>query len=567
VLDYIPLTDDVQELWSYIWTLNDKKSFWFQLNEEGRESARQYIEQKKTETDIYIPVSLFEEQGSSSTRGKASQSAGIYGLWLDIDVQCVMRSRADLPQTIEDALKIIEPGPFQPSIIIHSGYGLQAWWLFNEPWIFESPEDRLEASKLAGAWNEWYRVRALNYGWGLDSVSDLARVMRVPDTFNRKGDFEVPVSVYRDSNIFYEPSDLSDFIPQEAWEVKRGTSDPSISVNITINEDAKLPKQFISMCANIDSFSKTWTHKKIINDRSNSGYDLAIASYAAQANLSDQEICDLLICHAREQGFPPKRQEYYERTIAKARQGGQLGLNPEETHTRESIFPKLKDLNTAGKDVVYAERNSVFSLLSVLLGIQIYDFVVYKTDPREYELYTENGKVFFHKGQEDLASSNSFRKRVGDITRLYTPRFKTEQWDIILQSLSFAAREIEIGTDLSEAAQTRTWVDSYINSHPAMPEEHIYEAVQARKPFKKKGNIYFWVNDLHSWLHARGEKIHLQRLGARLQRVGVKSKRVNYKNGLGMRTNCRVWEIQPPKPKPEEKSDEEGDEENAGDEE
>jgi len=68
---------------------------------------------------------------------------------------------------------------------------------------------------------------------------------------------------------------------------------------------------FHPMCANIENFAATWTHKKPIKDRSNSGYDLAIASYAAMANLSDQEICDLLICHAKEQGFPIKRLEYY----------------------------------------------------------------------------------------------------------------------------------------------------------------------------------------------------------------------------------------------------------------
>ncbi len=567
MLDYIPITDEVETLWSYIWTLKDKKSFWFQMDENGIETARKFIEKKKNETDMYMAVSFFDEMGDAKTRGRASQAAGIYGLWLDIDVQCTMRSRADLPQTIPDALKILERSPYPPSVLVHSGYGLQAWWLFKEPWIFDSPEDKLEASKLAGAWNEWFRLYALQYGWGLDSVSDLARIMRVPGTFNLKGELGVPVTIMQDNNVEYNPQDLAEIIPQEAWEARRGTSDPAISVNVTINPDAELPKQFTSMCANIENFSQTWTHKKRISDTSNSGYDLAIASYAAMANLSDQEICDLLVCHAKEQGFPIKRQEYYERTIAKAKEGGQLGLKPEEVHTNESILPKLRDLNTAGRDVVYAERNSVLALLSVLLGIQVYDFVAYKTDPREYELYTENGKVFFHKGQEDLASSNAFRKRVGDITRVYTPRYKTEQWDVILQALSYVAREVEIGTDLSEEAQTRTWIDSYLNSHPPMPEEHIYEAVKARKPFRKKDTIYFWLDELRSWLHAKGERIEIQRLGARVKRIGGVNKKVNYRNSLGMRTNCRAWAIQPPKPKPEvEKPEEGGDEDDGGNE-
>lgn len=560
MLEYIS-PDMTEDKWSYIWSLRDKKSFWFQLDTGGRKRARKYIETKQEETDLYIPVSIFNEPDTENQRGKAAQSAGIYGLWLDIDVQCAMRSRSDLPPTVTDAMKILEQSSFAPSLLINSGYGLQAWWLFKEPWIFDGPEERLQASRLAGAWNEWFRLYALRYGWGLDCVSDLARVMRIPNTFNCKGGFHVPVSILQDTGATYDPADLEEILPQEAWEAKRGTSDPSVSVNIIVNPEAKLPPQFTALCANVEHFSTTWTHKKKISDSSNSGYDLAIASYAAMANLSDQAICDLLVCHAKEQGFPIKRKGYYERTIAKAREGGQLGLKPEETYTKESIIPKLHDMNTAGRDVVYAERSSVFSLISVLLGIQVYDFIAYKTDPREYELYTESGKVFFHKGQDDLASANTFRKRIGDITRLYPPRFKTGDWDVILQSLSFAAREVEIGTDLSEEAQTKTWVDSYLASHPPMPEEHMTEAIQARKPFKRGDCIYLWLDELRSWLQARGERLQMQKLGARMQRIGSKSCKVNYIGALGLRTSCRAWEIAPLMPKPEKEADEDNDDE------
>jgi len=249
------------------------------------------------------------------------------------------------------------------------------------------------------------------------------------------------------------------------------------------------------------------------------------------------------MCHAREQGFPPKRLEYYQRTIAKAREGGQLGLAPEETHDVSSIIPKLKDLNASGQETVYAERKSVFALLSVLLGIQVYDFVAYKTDPREYELFTESGKVFFHKGQEDLSTSNAFRKRVGDITRIYTPRYKTEDWDVILQALRFAARDVDIGAELLEEAQTKIWVESYLASHPPMPEDMTAEAIEARKPFHYCGSICFFIDDFHSWLMSRGEKIKPQKLGAKLQRIKVKNKRVNFKSVEGIRSQVRVWEV------------------------
>jgi hypothetical protein len=51
------------------------------------------------------------------------------------------------------------PAPFTPSIVVHSGHGLQCWWLLMEPEIFESDERR---NKVKAIVERWARLLKLN---------------------------------------------------------------------------------------------------------------------------------------------------------------------------------------------------------------------------------------------------------------------------------------------------------------------------------------------------------------------------------------------------------------------
>ena len=516
------------DLWSYIWTLKDKTSHWFQLKDSDVDVAF-YVDQKKKDTDIYIAVSLFLNKKSSSERGKAEDAAGIFGLWLDVDVQAPMRGKTNLPPTIEDAKIIINSGHFQPTLVINSGYGLQAWWLFDEPWIFENKFERDKAAALAQAWMRFYGNIAAQHGWALDNVGDLARIMRLPGTFNHKGTTPVAVEIIQNTGIRYKVDELFE-------AMKNTTSKPVVdkksetTVDIIVNENATLPKKFAYMCANIKNFAETWSHTRQLQDTSMSGYDMALAMYGVMAGLTDQEICDLLVCHALERNEKIKTKHYYETTIAKARSARQ----PIDV---SEIIPKLSEMIAEGMDAVYKQRNLVFSMLSTLFGIKIENFIAYKTDPREYELITDRGKVIFHKGQDDLVSPTAFRKRVGDITRTYPPRFKADKWDIILQALSYAVEEIDVGYDITEEAQTTNWLQDYLASHPPFPEEQAEDAVESRKPFRKNGKVCFWLDDFRRWLMSNGDRLSLQVLGTRLKRIGANNKITK----VG-RQSVRVWE-------------------------
>lgn len=532
---------DEGEYWSHLWERQTKTSYWYKLDD--MDGPRKAIDRwMKSQMDIYMCVSFFDKPGNEKTRQLASDSAGIWGLWLDIDLQSPYRSRSNLPKTMADARLLLGMVPMQPSVIINSGYGLQPWWLFKEPWVFKDADDRTNAARLAGAWNELFRLRGLSRGWAVDGVADLVRLMRVPGTKNFKGPVPIDVEIVEETALRYDPSELSDIIPSEAWEARRGVSDPSLSINVAVREDPPVPSKFAALCANIDGFAPAWNHTKQIEDQSMSGYDMAIASYAVMAGMSDQDICDLLVCHAMEHNAPVKPPQYYQRTIAKAREGSRMGLKPDGACTKADILPQLREIVALGPDGAYEARTKVFDLLSLYWGMQIYDFIAYLTDPREYELKTDRGSVMFLKGQDDIASGPSFRKRVADITKIYIERMETAEWDVVIQALRFASREQEIGSDLSEVGIVLEWVAAYQNTHPPMDEKHIDEAVNSGIPFTKDGFYYFYSEPFRAWLSSRGERITPQKLGAKLTRAGVIARTINYVKPDGRRSTASARE-------------------------
>jgi len=75
--------------------------------------------------------------------------------------------------------------PLRPSAIIHSGGGLHCYWFLREP--LELPDEVTHAKQL---------LRRLAVAVGGDlSAAEVARVLRVPGTWNRKPEYGTPRSV------------------------------------------------------------------------------------------------------------------------------------------------------------------------------------------------------------------------------------------------------------------------------------------------------------------------------------------------------------------------------------
>jgi hypothetical protein len=160
------------------------------------------------------------EQG----RGKQDAVIAVPGVWGDIDVLGPNHVAPNLPPTENDAWNIVRAIPFKPTIVVRTGGGLQAFWLFKEPLETTTEESRLVAKQLSKRFQQLLRAIASRNGWGLDNTSDLCRLLRIPGTFNRK--FEAPVLVtfeVIDDGPRCNPSEIADLVEEIKTDEHRKT--------------------------------------------------------------------------------------------------------------------------------------------------------------------------------------------------------------------------------------------------------------------------------------------------------------------------------------------------------
>lgn len=104
------------------------------------------------------------------------------------------------------ALAHVESLDPQPSALVDSGGGYHAYWLLDQPYLLASDADRRQAKDLQSRWVEFVG--------GDKGAKDLARVLRVPGTLNRKYDPPRPVVLlYCDLGIVYDLGELAAYLP------------------------------------------------------------------------------------------------------------------------------------------------------------------------------------------------------------------------------------------------------------------------------------------------------------------------------------------------------------------
>ena len=321
------------DLYILLWTLKDKKSVWIR---DIDDLIDHLSKMKPKYSDTYVGGGLSPEDFGPDRRCKANDIAGIVGLWADIDIQDPAHKKKNLPPTQEDALDLAKSTGVSPTIIVHSGHGLQTWWLFREPWVFDSDEERNEAQQLLEAWQNTIRARASEKGWTIDATADLSRVMRVPGTWNLKGE-PVQARILETSGVRYNPSDFEQYLVDPSLIKKdqpaKGTEVDWESIEIELDPDPQVSEDMIEGLKEADEdFRRSWDNQRSdFQDQSPSAYDLSIASILINnSELTDQQVVDILIAHRKHHGHDLKlnRPDYYQRTIAKAKGGAEAQPAP-----------------------------------------------------------------------------------------------------------------------------------------------------------------------------------------------------------------------------------------------
>jgi hypothetical protein len=158
--------------------------------------------------DAYVAPGLRSTNPGPERRGGNDDVLGLPAVWFDLDVAGPTHTQSDLPATIDNGLALLAAQPLEPTLVVHSGAGLQAYWCFSELQIIESADDRTLASNLSHAFQRFLIQEGTERGWKLDDTSDLARALRLAGTFNYKTGQPVPVRIIYASEARYTPADL-----------------------------------------------------------------------------------------------------------------------------------------------------------------------------------------------------------------------------------------------------------------------------------------------------------------------------------------------------------------------
>jgi len=435
-----------------VWEKKGVLSSWFTEPED----AIDYIASRCAEVDIYVGLGLSGKNYGPKNRCEADKIVAISSFWIDIDIKHPCHKKANLPETIDEALSLLGPpqDTFYPSLIIHSGHGLQAYWLLDKIWNFASEEERNRAALYSRAIQRKIINEADKRGWSVDNTSDLSRIYRVAGTFNHKGEI-LPVTVYYQREKRYKKWEVFDAIREEVEQIEKENSHSSSakkkSESITggeikessfyLSSDAEPPQdKFDALLENNELFKLTWNRQRDnLKDSSFSGYDMSLANFAAAAGWEDQEIVNLIIAFRRKHNTDFRsRYDYYQRTIKKAREGlkSRPGnhldeLNKADEHNQDD----QREAGATGREEENDSPNNSSS--STIQERQPFTQIAKRPDPL--------GKAAFYG-------------LPGELVRLIEPHSEADNAAILVQFLTF------FGNIIGRSAHFRAEADKHFTN-------------------------------------------------------------------------------------------------------
>jgi hypothetical protein len=276
-----------------IFTHTPKRTRWVAANSPA-EAARIAVE-NGGERDTYFGIGLHKEALGERRRGTAAGVIALPGLWADLDVKGEAHEANNLPPTGKDAMRITKAIPLKPTLIVHSGHGLQAWWLFKELWVLEDDAERKEVQELSRRFQATLKRKAKEYGWWMDGTHDISRVFRPPGTYNHKlAPVEVRVLQYNE-DARYNPSDIEPYLAEVTDEVEH---EVDFSGNDHDPEGAKAllellrPQLSPRILKTIEGGSYAFEPRSG-GDSSPSGADASVCEALIEAGLTDSQIRDI----------------------------------------------------------------------------------------------------------------------------------------------------------------------------------------------------------------------------------------------------------------------------------
>lgn len=529
-------------LWTYIWGLADKQSRWKQV-ENTAELAATAIALAET-SDVYIAVAAAGKEGTPRQRIVSNTAAGIGGFWADIDFgESDVHKKWNLPPNETAARELLDAVGLHPSMIVHSGHGLQVWWLFNEFIEFDTADERIRVAQLVEAWNTTIRIRAAERGWTIDSTFDLARVMRVPGTLNRKKT-PVQVQLLELNERRFSLSDFEEYLLDESLLRQSGITPQTTYIvgDIVLAGDAQPPFEKFNLLRDIEPrFNKSWDRTRPLKempDQSASSYDLSLAVYAAQAGWSDQEIANLIVASRRHHKDDLKlRPKYYAGTIAKARSVTQKA---DAADVIEEVVEEYTEAKQRGdEDEAREAKREALRNISEQLGIEVVKIIKFMSTPPSYRIVTPTVGIDLG-GAEKVLMQNSVKARVAAETGHVMDAIKSADWNKLMKAFFQIVEEQDVGLASTATGEMYSWLVTYLGQKRPVD---TFDDSNGQHPYRdSKGDVIIFTDPFRRWLwSAFGERVSGRDLGTRLKVFGCEPTSVEGRGG----ERLAAWRLPP----------------------
>ena len=168
---------------TYCYTLPGRKCKPFAVG-EMEQLAHRAMELSATE-NVYFGLHTMDHAPRPGGRASAEEITGVAFLHGEYDVWGQGHQETRLPETQEEVLNFLHALEQPPSIIVSSGNGVHTYWLL-EDYVAVTDDNRDNIGRIMRGHEKYTHRLAAEHGWRFDTVSDLARILRVPGTLNHK---------------------------------------------------------------------------------------------------------------------------------------------------------------------------------------------------------------------------------------------------------------------------------------------------------------------------------------------------------------------------------------------
>jgi len=448
-------------------------------------------------------------------------------LWCNIELAVPgLDGKSEKPD-LDTAIMILKTMDLEPSILIHVGNCLQAYWLFSEPWPTKPVETWRQYGRYWKPFSATVRTAFNNAGYPLAPIGDNYENLQVPGTMNRQMSGIVPkisflLPPHGQAPARFMSEDFKRVCVHVDWSVKSHDSIPRNNpvldlYHICLDANPSFEKLNAILASN-SKFAVLWNHQ-VSSHRCQwrSGYDYAMAYELLKIGWQDQEIVNTLIANRRliSPGSMGKylRRDYYQKTLGSAKKA----ILMEQAYMDLSAFFKITRLSSS------MDKEKMVACLSQVLDLPLADIRQTRDNPPLYILLLKNEKKIRIGYLEDFYYQDGFKERIENAVHKICATIPSREWLWVTHIIIKVAGSRN-DKNMELPSQVLDSLDRFLELHPPAVQDWKSAAVRG-DPFISEGHL-FLTSSFRVWFKENVHDMILEQdFNAALRGMGFVGKR------------------------------------------